>query len=128
MRTRERNNMQKKIEEARKPSTSKGEKEQETDVRYYNCGDKGHKAKDCKKKELSKKCFKCQKYGHTARLCNASDDSEAVTDKKTTVINTVTDTPSDRMCKRITINDVRVNALIDTGSQITIMRKDVTIE
>ena len=59
--------MQKKIEEARKPSTSKSEKEQETDVRCYNCGDKGDKAKNCKKKELGKKC---QKYGHTAWLCN----------------------------------------------------------
>ncbi|XP_011059060.1 PREDICTED: uncharacterized protein LOC105148815 [Acromyrmex echinatior] len=97
--------MQKKIEEARKPSTSKSEKEQKTDVRCYNCGDKGDKAKNCKKKEL--------------------DDSEAVADKKTTVINTVTDAPSDRMCKRITINDVRVNALIDPGSQITVMRKDI---
>ena len=28
------------------------EKEQETDVRCYNCDSKGHKAKDCKKKEL----------------------------------------------------------------------------
>ncbi|KAG5317167.1 POL3 protein, partial [Pseudoatta argentina] len=63
--------------------------------------------------------------GHTAKLCNASDDSEAVADKKTEVINTVTDAPSDRMFKRITINGVRVNALIDTGSQITVMRKDV---
>ena len=41
------------------------------------------------------------------------------------VINTVTDSSSDRMFKRITINGVRVNALIDTGSQITVMRKDV---
>ena len=57
--------------------------------------------------------------------CNASDDSEAVADKKMVVINTVTDSSSDRMFKRITINGVRVNALIDTGSQITVMRKDV---
>ena len=41
------------------------------------------------------------------------------------VINTVTDASSDRMFKRITINGLRVNALIDIGSQITVMRKDV---
>ncbi|KAG5320516.1 POL2 protein, partial [Pseudoatta argentina] len=64
------------------------------DVRCYNCGGKGHKTKDCKKKELGKKCFKCKKYGHTANLCNASDNSEAVADKKTTVINTVIDSLS----------------------------------
>ena len=60
MRTREKNSMSKKTEEARKPTTSKsGEKKQETDVRCYNCGGKGHKSKDCKKKELGKKYFKC---------------------------------------------------------------------
>ena len=41
------------------------------------------------------------------------------------VINTVTDSSSGRMFKQITINGVQVNALIDTGSQITVMRKDV---
>ena len=58
-------------------------------------------------------------------MCNASNDSEAVADKKTAVINTVTDSSSGRMFKQITINGVQVNALIDTGSQITVMRKDV---
>lgn len=83
MRTREKNSMQKKTEEARKPTTPKsGEKEQETNVRCYNCGGKAHKSKDYKKKELDKKCFKCQKYGHTANLCNTSDDSKAIADKK----------------------------------------------
>ena len=98
MRTREKNSMQKKTEEARKLTTPKNdEKEQETDVRCYNCDSKGHKTKDCKKKELGKKCFKCQKYGHTAKLCNASDDSEVIADKKTAVINTVIDSSSERM-------------------------------
>ncbi|KYN05238.1 hypothetical protein ALC62_03866 [Cyphomyrmex costatus] len=122
----EKDNVSRKTEGAKKSTTANsGEKEQGVEVRCYNCGGKGYKSKDCKKKELGKKCFKCQKYGHTANLCNALDDSKAVTDKKTAVINTVTDSSNGRMFKQITINDVQAKALINTGSQITVMRKDV---
>ncbi|KYN17332.1 hypothetical protein ALC57_10382 [Trachymyrmex cornetzi] len=83
------------------------------------------KVYEYKKKELGKKCFKCKKFWHTANLCNASDDNKAVADKKTTLINTVTDSSNSRMFKRIAVNGARVSALIDTGSQITVIRKDV---
>lgn len=42
------------------------EKEQEREIRCFNCGSKGHKSRECKNKELGKKCFKCQKFGHMA--------------------------------------------------------------
>ncbi|XP_011876213.1 PREDICTED: uncharacterized protein LOC105566648 [Vollenhovia emeryi] len=122
---RERDRMPKKKETPKRPTTPKKteEKEQDADVRCYNCGAKGHRSKDCKKKELGKKCFKCQKFGHTAIQCDAADASK--TEEKRVPVNTITTPQVNKMSKKVIIKGLHLDALIDTGSQVTIMREDI---
>lgn len=126
VKSREKSEYTGKEETARKtmPSSSRkmSTKEQDSETRCYNCGAKGHKSRDCKKKELGKKCFKCQKFGHTAIQCDTVQESKV--DKKQSSVNTVI-CSSNKMLKEVIISDTCVNALIDTGSQVTIMREDI---
>lgn len=75
------------------------------------------------RKRLGKKCFKCQKFGHVASKCNATDEDEP--DKKVSTVNAITLPPVNKMIKEVVINNRPVNALIDTGSQVTLVCRDV---
>jgi len=121
--TRKKDDILKRTEGARNLTIAKKvEKEQDPGTRCYNCGTKEHKSKDCNKKELGKKYFKCQKYRHTVNQCNTIDES--MTDKKVSVVNAIALPTMNRMYKQITMNGTRLEALIDTGSQVTVIRKE----
>lgn len=60
-----------------------------------------------------------------ANQCSAVDKSKTATEKKVSVNCTTTQSSKSKMFKQIPINNTRLDALIDTGSQITVMRKDV---
>jgi len=52
--------------------------------------------------------------------------NENTTDKKASVVNAIALSTMNRMySKQITVNGTRLEALIDTDSQVTIIRKDV---
>lgn len=124
--SREKNESTERRESAKKTASNSSKKtsikEQDFETRCYNCGAKGHKSKDCKKKELGKKYFKYQKFGHTAVQCDTMQDSKV--DKKQSLVNTVI-CSANKMLKKVMINDTCVDALIDTDSQVTIMREDI---
>lgn len=83
----------------------------------FNCGSKGHKSVSCPDKNKGTKCFKCNGYGHIARACpgKISEESRNVNIIEVIPKNSVT----------LKINDVELNALLDTGSDISAVRKDI---
>lgn len=74
----------------------------------YNCGSTDHLKSQCKS---DTKCFKCNGVGHIASHCPEG--------RTVHVIN------NSRSMKSIKINEYQLEALIDTGSEITLLRKDV---
>lgn len=95
--------------------------------RCYGCGSDSHESKMCPDKDRGPKCFSCNSFGHKSNTCPGKKSQE------TTVKTDVKDEkPSMRfMSKRKKVSkDVLVNgkmfkALFDTGSDFTIIRKDV---
>ncbi|XP_070136089.1 uncharacterized protein [Drosophila bipectinata] len=66
----------------------------------FNCGSADHLRKDCK---AATKCFSCNKEGHMSRDCPRSAAGVQVV-------------RSGRRMKKVIINDVEVECLVDTGA------------
>lgn len=93
-----------------------------SDKRCYNCGGTdGHKSAECEYKSQGRKCFRCNKFGHIAAKCpekEARDSSVRVAAK----------TPASLKMKEVTIRGNKVEALLDTGCQLNLLRDDVYAE
>lgn len=89
--------------------------------RCFNCGEKEHVSANCPSKDKGAKCFECNEYGHVASKCPAKQ-------KNTTNTCAVTCAQRRKNFKNVLVNDVPVRAIIDTGSDITIMRADEYIK
>ncbi|UYV83872.1 hypothetical protein LAZ67_X000478 [Cordylochernes scorpioides] len=91
---------------------------------------KGHLSGECRFKDLRKKCFSCNSFGHIANQCpTRSNDNTLVKqvqtkphDEKQNYLAETTQ--KGRMFKDIKINDHKLQALIDTGSQLNLIRID----
>jgi len=94
----------------------------------YNCGGSDHKANTCKYKEQGKKCFKCNKFGHEALNCSSNDSKDKTPAESKTTMNVELTGSIKRMCKEIIIDDIKVDALIDTGSQLCLLREDIYLK
>lgn len=84
--------------------------------RCFNCGEHDHLSGKCPAKERGQKCFACNEYGHVAAKCTKKiipKDSCAVSQS------------GQRKClKEVTLDDIRIEALIDSASDLTLMRAD----
>lgn len=105
------------------PSKRTDKNTKESSVRTlhcYNCGEAGHKASNCKHKDQGKKCFRCNKFGHEASACKSTsgnNTSDNIPKDATTMnLNIESRGTVNSMCKEILIDNIRINALIDTGS------------
>ncbi|UYV74593.1 hypothetical protein LAZ67_12000211, partial [Cordylochernes scorpioides] len=96
----------------------------------FNCGKRGHLSCECRFKDLGKKCFSCNSFGHIANQCPTRSNVN-------TLVKQVQKKPQDEkqnylaettqkgpMFKVIKINDHELQALIDIGSQLNLIRID----
>lgn len=90
-------------------------RESKDSKRCYNCGDDSHLSAACPSKEQGTKCFGCNKYGHIASKC----PEKASVEKKKSCNLVQSDTGKCR--KDVVINGVKLNAIIDSGSDLSLM-------
>ncbi|GBM17825.1 Retrovirus-related Pol polyprotein from transposon 297 [Araneus ventricosus] len=83
----------------------------------FNCGDPNHISRFCVHKDKGFKCFECGAFGHKVSECDKTKSKPEV------VTLDVKFKP--RLDIKVTIEDISVNSLIDTGSQATLLRKSV---
>ena len=90
--------------------------------RCFNCGSPDHKKAQCKK---TVKCFKCGEQGHISPNCAKSDQNK---ERNINTHNQVNLVNKSIMEKIVYMNQYKVNALIDTGSDVTLIREDIFIK
>uniref|UniRef100_A0A6P7HI04 Uncharacterized protein LOC114349032 n=1 Tax=Diabrotica virgifera virgifera TaxID=50390 RepID=A0A6P7HI04_DIAVI len=81
----------------------------------------GHRSKDCPDKSKGTKCFSCNKYGHVSSKCPNKKSTKATTEN--TALNVIEVQPKTAL--KLTINQITLTALFDTGSDICTIREDV---
>lgn len=101
-----------------------GEKKQASEF-CYNCGDKVHKRNECLNKTKGTKCFKCNSFGRIATKCfeRRSFKIEEVKPTSTGNMSIAEITPGNGV--KLKVNDIELIALLDTGSDVSAIRKDV---
>ncbi|GFX63709.1 retrovirus-related Pol polyprotein from transposon 17.6 [Trichonephila clavipes] len=87
-------------------------------IRCYNCGLFNHTSNECYHKNKGLKCFNCNQFGHKSSQCVFKKP-----DFKSEVVNEINS--SSEMRKTVKINGYDFDALIDTGSTITLIRESV---
>lgn len=110
--------------EPKKSNGIKNESRNEKDdKRCHLCGDKSHFQGNCPTKEKGVKCFKCNEFGHRAidKDCPKYGERKEKKDaeKKLMCLSKT------KSMKKVCVNDVTVNALVDTGSEINAIKKCV---
>lgn len=93
----------------------------ETEKRCFNCGLRNHMSVDCPTKSEGPKCFQCGERGHIAVKCTKNQN--AVRN-----INTDVRSVCKKYSKEVEINGHKMLALIDTGSDICLLRSDKYIK
>ncbi|XP_072397163.1 uncharacterized protein [Diabrotica undecimpunctata] len=105
----------------RKDKREKNDVKRENNITCFNCGSRGHKSKDCPDKFKGTKCFGCNKYGHVSSKCPNKNSTKATTEN--TALNVIEVQP--KTAVKLTINQITLTALFDTGSDICTIREDV---
>lgn len=107
---------EKKETSEKKEATSSG-----TERRCFNCGQRDHVATSCPTKAEGPKCFRCGARGHIATKCDRKQSEVSSVDAGARRRN-------DKYIKDVSIGDCAMIALIDTGSDICLMRASAYIK
>lgn len=101
----------------------------------YKCGDNSHLANECVSKEI--RCYRCKQVGHKSFDCKVNVKKEnSNEDRKASGGNVHTLTSdnisdrlisSNRVFKDILINGKEISAIVDTGSDICAITRDVLL-
>lgn len=84
--------------------------------RYFNCGEREHISINCSTKALGAKCFECGTRGHISIKCPKKKNAEKPT------VASVSQTSRKKYTQEVALNGQVMMALIDTGSDISIIR------
>ncbi|GFW05187.1 hypothetical protein TNCV_2904771 [Trichonephila clavipes] len=90
-------------------------------IRCYNCGLFNRTSNECYHKNKGLKCFNCNQFGHKSSQCvfkKPDVKHEVVNEVVSEVVNEINS--SSEMRKTVKINGYDLDALIDTGSTITL--------
>lgn len=85
----------------------------------YNCGEAGHLSRNCPAKERGLRCYRCGEHGHIASGCPQLGNEET-----TENANSVRQISGQQTCKSVRVSNLDVTALIDTGSDLTLVRNE----
>lgn len=104
--------------------TSKRAMTEKDGSRCFLCGERNHMANVCPTKEKGYKCFKCNTYGHKSsdNACKPEDLKKVEEKKGETKRVMCVKKQNTKSMKRVMIGKNMVTALIDTGSDINIIR------
>lgn len=94
----------------------------------YKCGEENHMAEDCKSATF--KCFKCGKAGHKSFECKTQPVAKKEPNNSCMVkyfgdIKQEVKAVAYRNFKDIKVNGVKFSAIVDSGSDVSIIRFDV---
>lgn len=89
------------------------------DKRCYNCGEREHVDVNCPTKTLGVKCFGCGARGHIASKCKKKINNG---DAEKSVVALVSRIPRKKYLQEVTLGGRVIAVLIDTGSDISILR------
>lgn len=94
-------------------------KESKADGRCFLCGDSTHFSASCPTKEKGVKCFRCNSFGHKAsdNVCSKTNVEKKVDPNKVMCL------VKPKSMKEVEIGTVKMDALIDTGSDINAIRE-----
>lgn len=108
----------------KKEKTDGGEKGKATLTvkKCFNCGARDHISANCPSKSLRSKCFVCGELGHIASKCTKRKDVLEICSC------VVTHSSCRKYTKDVAIDGTEIEALIDTGSDITFMRADENVK
>ncbi|CAK9814696.1 Gag-Pol polyprotein [Anthophora quadrimaculata] len=84
--------------------------------RCYNCGGVGHLGRNCPTRQRGAKCYHCGEHGHIAPECQKRDERQA-----TRSTNYMEQPATEKTCKMVRLNGHDIRALVDTGSDLTLM-------
>ncbi|GFV44158.1 transposon Tf2-6 polyprotein [Trichonephila clavipes] len=84
----------------------------------FNCGDPNHISRNSLYKNKGIKCFRCEVFGYKASECPDNNDTKL--DVAHLIIN-----KKETLTKKVLIGGLILDALIDSGSQVTLIRKSV---
>ncbi|GFT48451.1 retrovirus-related Pol polyprotein from transposon 17.6 [Nephila pilipes] len=91
-----------------------------SNIKCFNCNLWGHKSAECTNKKDGLKCFKSFKFGHIAKFCDQTEVNQTLVTK----VNTFTK----KLEKYVEIQGVKINALFDTGSELSMINSESYIK
>jgi predicted aspartyl protease len=91
----------------------------------FNCGLKGHSWRNCPNKDKGPKCFKCDTFGHRSADCTKALQKSKNIERRSCNLVRANET---KCYKTVSLNGTNVKALLDTGSDLTIIRTDCYVK
>ena len=120
---------------------NKGKEEGISLKRCFNCGGRGHEARECKHLEKGTKCFRCNQFGHVSARCTQPKhgssgfssqvkmvreglNDDGVTEEEPKVM-LVHENEHCRVYKDVKLNGKIVTSQLDIGSDVHLINYDV---